>query len=131
MKNQIKNPQVNNIEKYSSGYSDESLMDTLSRMFRYMGRKLVYYVCLLYLVMKSPYTPWKTKGLIAGALGYVILPTDLIPDFLPVVGFSDDLSAVIYVVNAVGAHITPQIEQEARSKAEEIFGSGDGTLLAE
>ena len=94
-----------------------------------MGSKLVYYVLILYYVMKAPGTPLGVKAQIVGALGYVILPLDLIPDFIPVAGFSDDLGAVVYAVGLVSDHITPDIDRKAKDKVLDIFGSTDGCDL--
>lgn len=43
--------------------------------------------------------PWKTLLLMVGALIYFVTPLDLIPDFIPIAGFVDDISVVIYIFN--------------------------------
>ena len=60
--------------------------------------------------------------MIIGALGYLILPTDLIPDLLPAVGYADDLSALIAVFNRVKINITDEIKEKARQKTIELMG---------
>ena len=40
---------------------------------------------------ENPLTPMPMKALIVGAIGYIVLPVDLIPDMLPAVGYTDDL----------------------------------------
>ena len=90
-----------------------------------MGSKLVYYALLLYYVMMAPGTPYDVKMQIVGALAYLIVPTDLIPDFIPVAGFSDDLAALLYVVSMVGDHLTPDIDRKAKDKVRDIFGTVD------
>ena len=45
--------------------------------------------------------PVHLKALVFGAIGYIVLPFDLIPDILPVVGYTDDLASVAGVVAAV------------------------------
>lgn len=54
---------------------------------------MIYSCLLLYYAVESPRTPLKAKVQIYGTLGYLILPLDLIPDLLPIVGYVDDLSA--------------------------------------
>ena len=90
-----------------------------------MGSKLVYYALLLYYVMMAPGTSYDAKMQIVGALAYLIVPTDLIPDFIPVAGFSDDLAALLYVVSMVADYITPDIDRKAKDKVRDIFGSLD------
>ncbi len=52
---------------------------------------------------KKEYTnmPWKSMGLIIGALTYFVIPTDAMPDFIPISGLLDDLSVIAYVVSSV------------------------------
>jgi uncharacterized membrane protein YkvA (DUF1232 family) len=45
----------------------------------------------VYLACKDPRTPWYTKAIVACVVGYAFSPIDLIPDFIPVVGYLDDL----------------------------------------
>jgi uncharacterized membrane protein YkvA (DUF1232 family) len=54
--------------------------------------------------LDNPATPASLKALIIGAIGYIILPIDLIPDMLPVVGYTDDLASAAGVVLAVAAY---------------------------
>ena len=48
--------------------------------------------------------PTHMKALIVGAIGYILLPLDLIPDFTPVIGYGDDLASAAGVVAAVGIY---------------------------
>mgnify|MGYP003508487535 CR=1 FL=1 len=66
------------------------------------------------MIKKESSTPLDTKALIIGALGYLILPVDLIPDFIPVAGYADDLEALLAVVKMCKEHITPEIERKVR-----------------
>lgn len=51
--------------------------------------------------LDNPAMPVHLKALVFGAIGYIVLPFDLIPDILPVVGYTDDLASVAGVVAAV------------------------------
>ena len=59
---------------------------------------------------------------IFGVLGYLILPMDLLPDFLPGIGFTDDLGALLTVYSLVKGHITPEVEKKAKAKLSDWFG---------
>jgi len=78
-------------------------------------------LCLYYTLM-SPDVSVGNKTIIIGALGYFILPIDIIPDFIPVLGFTDDLAALKLAFDAVRASVTPDIENQARQKMAEWFG---------
>ena len=54
--------------------------------------------------------------------GYFIFPVDLIPDFTPVVGYSDDASAIGLALLLAQMYITEAVKAKARSKMQEIFG---------
>lgn len=61
--------------------------------------------------LENPETPPAMKALILGAIGYIIFPIDLIPDLLPVVGYSDDVASAAGVVAAVAAYSTFSLEE--------------------
>lgn len=111
------------LQKYEDNYSEDKLMDKLSRFAGKLGISVVYKVLLLFYVMKSPDVPIKEKALIIGALGYLILPVDLIPDAIPLLGFTDDLAALAFVVNQVRCYITENVQQMAQEKLSDWFDS--------
>ena len=112
-----------NYEKYEKYYSEEGLMDKLKKFAKKAGIKTVYAALLLYYVLLSKDVPVKEKGLIIGALGYLILPVDLIPDFIPVAGFTDDLAALAYAIHAVRSYISPEIAAQAPANLKDWFVS--------
>ena len=64
------------------------------------------FMLLLNMVMDSDYTiSTRTKLLIGGTLAYVILPIDIIPDLLPIVGWLDDAFVLGYTMNALAEEI--------------------------
>ncbi|MBQ3187434.1 MAG: DUF1232 domain-containing protein [Alistipes sp.] len=113
------------LEKYRGSYSERGLMNKLSTMARKAGIKAVYAVLLLYYALQSPNTSTKDKSIIYGALGYFILPLDLVPDFIPLAGFGDDLGALIWALSRVLANITDEVRQQARLKLRDWFGDYD------
>ena len=76
-------------------------------------------------------TPKKYKAMIIGALGYFILPIDMIPDFIPVVGYSDDIAAIAGVIFAVVKCVSPEIKAQAKAKLKEWFGEYDELEIAD
>lgn len=110
------------IEKYQEHYSEPKFAGKLAKVAKSAGRKMVYAALLLYYVLKSPSVKKGDKTTIIGALGYFILPLDILPDFVPMVGFTDDLSAILLALHAVWKNITPEIKAMAAAKASELFG---------
>lgn len=113
------------IEKYQKRYNEQDLLAKVGRAARKAGIKVIYLVLLLYYVLRSPSVKTSDKGKIWGALGYFILPIDLIPDFLPVAGYTDDLAALLWAFYAVAKNVTPEIESQAKKKLHDWFGDYD------
>ncbi len=113
------------VRKYQSHYSESRLLGKLSKVAEKAGQKIVYAVMLLYYVIQSPGISKGDKATIIGALGYFILPLDLFPDFIPLVGFTDDLSAILLAIHAVWKNITPDVKAKASAKVSGIFGDFD------
>lgn len=61
--------------------------------------------------LENPATPTHMRALIIGAIGYIVLPLDLIPDIAPVVGYTDDIASAAGVVAAVAAYSDFSIEK--------------------
>ena len=113
---------MKNVEKYQKHYSEGKFGARLPKVARKAGSKLVYCVLLLYYVLRSPSVSNADKTKIYGALGYFLLPLDILPDFIPLAGFTDDLSAVLWALHTVWKNITPEIKSLAASKTREWFG---------
>ena len=60
-------------------------------------------------------------ALILGALGYFILPLDLIADVIPVFGFTDDIAPLTLAYKALQVSVTPEIDAKAQAKVDELF----------
>ncbi len=71
----------------------------------------------LYLAARDPRTPWFAKGLVFLVVAYALSPIDLIPDFIPVLGYLDDLIIVPAGIALALAMIPHQVIVDAREKA--------------
>jgi uncharacterized membrane protein YkvA (DUF1232 family) len=71
----------------------------------------------IYLAARDPRVPWYAKALAACVAGYALSPIDLIPDFIPVLGYLDDLVIVPLGVLAVARLIPPAVLAEHRATA--------------
>lgn len=114
-----------NVEKYQYNYSESKLLRKLSSTARWAGAKVVYAVLLLYYVLRSDEVPLKEKSKILGALGYFILPADMVLDFIPMLGYSDDMAALLWALHSVATNISPQIKSKAKERLGELIKSYD------
>jgi len=71
----------------------------------------------LYLAARDPRTPWYAKALAICVAGYAFSPIDLIPDFIPVLGYVDDLLIVPLGIFAAVKLIPPELMAEHRAAA--------------
>lgn len=115
-------PDQKMIEMSQKHYSEDGLWDKVVNVAKKAGVKVIYLALVLYYTATADTTPAGKKGIIYGALGYFILPIDLVPDVIPVVGYSDDMAALVACAAAVAMCITPAIKQQAHDKLHDWFG---------
>ena len=65
-------------------------------------------------------TPAHVKAALVAALAYFVLPFDVVPDMLPIIGFTDDAAVLATAIRMVTTHITPEHRQAAREKLQEL-----------
>ena len=114
-----------NTEKYQDNYSENSFWNKIKGFARKAGIKLIYLALLLFYTLESGNLSLADKAIIYGALGYLILPIDLIPDWIPIIGLSDDFGTLMYAYKRIKENITDEIREKAEIKLMEIFGNFD------
>tara|TARA_R110000868_G_scaffold103998_3_gene286074 strand:- start:4639 stop:5010 length:372 start_codon:yes stop_codon:yes gene_type:complete len=63
---------------------------------------------------KDPKTPLRVKATLMAALAYFVVPTDLVPDFITGLGFTDDATVLMAAVGLVSSHLTDAHRKAAR-----------------
>ena len=79
---------------------------------------------VLYLAARHPRTPWYAKLFVAGIVAYAFSPMDLIPDFVPVLGYLDDLILLPLGIAVAIKMIPASVLAECRAKAQEVLKNG-------
>ena len=110
-----------NAHTYSRHYDEHTFKAKLLRIASQAGAKLLYPALQLHCLLHSSEVPVKDKILIIGALGYLILPADLVPDFIPALGLTDDLTALMLVVRLLSHHLTSDIKRQAREQTDRLL----------
>ena len=90
--------------------------DLLKKILLTAGRAIAQPSLEGYELIIDNSTPPQVRISIMGALTYLIVPVDLIPDFIPASGFSDDLVALTAVISLWQHHITPEMKFRAKCK---------------
>jgi uncharacterized membrane protein YkvA (DUF1232 family) len=81
-------------------------------------------ILAIYLAARDPRTPWYAKALAACVAAYALSPIDLIPDFIPVLGYLDDLVLVPLGFALAIRLIPPALLAEHRAEAVRRFSAG-------
>jgi uncharacterized membrane protein YkvA (DUF1232 family) len=83
---------------------------------RRVGRKLPFAEDLLaaYYCAFDRQTPMQVKAALMAALAYFVLPVDVLPDVLPVLGFGDDALVLVTALRMVSTHIRDEHREAAR-----------------
>ena len=78
----------------------------------------------LYLAARHPDTPWYAKLLVAAIAAYALSPIDLIPDFIPVLGYLDDIILIPLGIALAVRMIPHPVLEECRARAQDIVARG-------
>jgi uncharacterized membrane protein YkvA (DUF1232 family) len=90
------------------------MFDRLRRWARAIKRDVV----ALYLSARDPCVPWYAKALAACVAAYALSPIDLIPDFIPVLGYLDDLIILPLGILLAVRLVPPDVMAELRAEAD-------------
>lgn len=109
------------MEKYQKNESmyksNESILDWVMGAVKW----LAYWALVVYYALQSPALPWKDKAKIIAALAYLVLPFDILPDAIPVVGVIDD-AAILWAVLRLLVVIDDSIKAQAAERVRQWFG---------
>ena len=103
-------------EKYTDDFSEGKFWDKIKDVAKKIGLKTTSYALILYYVLQKKEVPFKDKMLITGCLGYFILPIDLIPDFIPIAGYTDDVAGMIFAIRKCMDYVDNEIKQNVSNK---------------
>ena len=110
----------------SAGGDDPSLPRKFWRKFGTVAARIPFAEDLLaaYYCAFDRATPLQVKGTLVGAIAYFVLPFDMAPDFLPVLGFTDDAAVLVTALKVVASHINSEHRDAARATLDEMRAAG-------
>ena len=103
-------------------YNEGAFWQKISFIAKTAGLKLIYISLLLYYTLSSSNVSKMDRALIIGSLGYFIFPLDIIPDYIPFVGYTDDLTILLCAYRRVSANLNDDIRNKAKNKLSAFFG---------
>ena len=98
MKTKLSNVEVSSWQEQSSGrhsaQGQPGQFASSSEAWVQRGQCFQRQVCIVWMILNDPRTPWYVRVVAAGTVGYLFSPVQLIPSFIPVIGFLDDFAAL-------------------------------------
>ena len=113
------------IKEYEKQSSEERFWSKVTTVAKKAGIKVIYMALLLYYALDSTSLSVKDRALIIGALGYFILPLDLVSDLMPTIGFLDDAAILLAIVKLLIVGIDNKVVALAKGKLSQWFGDFD------
>ncbi len=89
--------------EHASAYSEGAFKSKLGTIAGL--EKLIDAAKQIHALLRDPQTPIWVKGLCIGVLGYLIVPTDVVADFVPVLGYGDDLALLTAAIATIAAKL--------------------------
>ena len=97
-------------------------MQGIAETWKRRARHLKAETYALFLAYRDRRTPWYARIFAACVVAYAFSPIDLIPDFIPVLGYLDDLILIPLGIALALKMIPPQVMADSRVKAQELLG---------
>lgn len=113
--------QAEDLGNASTDQDLQKIDSNLDKMNKGRIAKIWDKVLFLWEKVKSPEVPLRLKLTIAGALLYLILPADIIPDSLPGIGLIDDVSVILFVFKEVSKFVVPKVIEKTKERFQESY----------
>lgn len=107
--------------KFEKEFTEEGFWDKISHLATNAGSEIIQKALQLYYT--KDYCNASQKALLFGALGYLILPFDMIADIIPAIGFADDLAALAAVMKVLDVVYKSHQEEINEKVKEKINGN--------
>ena len=119
----IKNSYKTNQNIYEAEVIESSTVDSniILKILIKAGRSIAKPALEVLEMAIDPLTPTNVRISLIASLAYLIMPLDLLPDFMPVIGFSDDFVALTAVLSIWSKYMTPAIRIRAEEKLNKLF----------
>lgn len=102
-------------------------LEALRELAKRAGSEVVRKALQLFYVLRRPDTPAWARRTVIGALAYLVLPLDAVPDLLPLVGFTDDLTVITAALGTVAFYVNDEVRTAADAKVLAWFGDGSSS----
>lgn len=108
-----------NYEKYEGDFIMFKKIDLRQR-----AKKLKKDIPAVFLAFRHKSTPWYAKAILGVTLVYALSPIDLIPDFIPILGYLDDVILLPSLIALAIKMIPKSVVEECRKESEDLWKNG-------
>lgn len=111
-----------------------SLPDILDYAYLMLGKtykKVLYIVLLLFYAYNQEDTPSWAKKIILGSFAYFLSPIDAIPDLTPIMGMTDDISALTFGLVTIACYVNDDVRTTAQGKLTKLLKSKPHDIIQE
>lgn len=108
-------------KKYTSYFSSEKFWQKIKEFPKKIGLAGTAYALILYYILQKKEVPMSDKLLIMGSLGYFILPLDLVPDLIPIAGYTDDITGMVFAIKKCSTYIDSEVKRNVSDKLIDWF----------
>jgi len=113
----------NELHEYEKYYDEEKFLKKLKKLLVKLGEEMVIRILMLWFLLLSGKVPLKVRLLIVAALGYFVMPADLVSDFIPALGFTDDVTFLTYAFDQTLKYMDESIRKKAEEKLKSWMNS--------
>jgi uncharacterized membrane protein YkvA (DUF1232 family) len=99
---------------FQTEYSDNDFWEKTKNYAKSAGETVLEPALKMYYSLQDVDTPTWAKAIIISSLGYFISPLDVIPDLVPVAGYTDDLGVLAAAIATIAAHIKEEHSRKAK-----------------
>jgi uncharacterized membrane protein YkvA (DUF1232 family) len=106
------------LQSYRRYFSRPKFWAQIARLARTAGTQTLYRALLLYYAYERKETPKWAKRTVLGALGYLLMPLDAVPDLTPILGYTDDFAVLGLGLATIAAYVNRDVRAQARDTLE-------------
>ncbi|HMQ06694.1 MAG TPA: DUF1232 domain-containing protein [Saprospiraceae bacterium] len=96
-----------------------------------LGEQMVYAILLMYHAYGRKETPNWAKNIILSSFAYLLAPFDAIPDLTPFLGYTDDLSVMMFGLVSISCFINDDVRLKAKTSLSKVCKNYDPLIIAE
>lgn len=109
------------LDQFRSYFSEGSFKEKIVSITKSASSRTIYTAMLLYFAYRRKDTPAWAKRIVVGALGYLVMPFDAIPDLSPFIGLTDDIGILSFGLVTIAAYINDEVRDDAREQVNKLF----------